>query len=153
MGLKGKLIAAIEFKVGGDLFHDHFRYTPHKVSTASPQKLQGCDLLEGEFGHVGSVLCWRYTHEGKEKKLKDVIRKIDEEKKLVEYEVLEGDLMELYKALTITIHVETKDDIDLATWTLEYEMLHEEDVEHPISFLSFLLDLTKDMETHHKLNP
>ncbi|CAH9134211.1 unnamed protein product [Cuscuta epithymum] len=152
MGLKGKLIAAVEFKLGGDLFHEHFRYKPHKISTASPEKLHGCDLLEGEFGHVGSVMYATYTTDGKKKKIKEVVTKIDEEKKLIEYKVLEGDLMEQYKAFTITIHVEKKNKIDLATWTLEYEMLNEEDVEHPISFLSFLLDLTKDVETHHKLN-
>ncbi|KAL8037626.1 hypothetical protein ABFX02_11G050900 [Erythranthe guttata] len=66
----------------------------------------------------------------------------------MEFKMLEGDLMELYKAFLITIHVETKNGIDLVTWTLEYEMLNE-DVEHPLSLLSFFIDMTKDIETHH----
>ncbi|KAL7093630.1 hypothetical protein ACP275_11G051200 [Erythranthe tilingii] len=66
----------------------------------------------------------------------------------MEFKVLEGDIMELYKAFVITIHVETKNDIDLVTWTLEYEMLNEE-VEHPLSLLSLLIDITKDIEIHH----
>ncbi|KAL8464717.1 hypothetical protein ACS0TY_034285 [Phlomoides rotata] len=148
MGLNGKLIAAIEFKAGGDLFHELVRYKPQHISTASPDKVQGCDLHEGDFGHVGTVICWRYTHDGKEKTAKQVIESIDEEKKSIEFKMLEGDLMELYKTFVITIHIEMKDNIDLVTWSLEYEML-DEDVEHPVSLLSFFINLTKDIETHH----
>ncbi|KAL0333878.1 UNVERIFIED_CONTAM: MLP-like protein 28 [Sesamum angustifolium] len=152
MGLTGKLVAAIEFKAGGDLFHELFRHKPHHVSTTSPGKVQGCDLHEGEFGHVGSVICWKYTHDGKKKIAKQLIQTINEEKKLIEFKMLEGDLMEEYKNFLITLHIETKDDIDLVTWTLEYEMLND-DVGHPLSLLAFFIDLTKDIESHHINKP
>lgn len=78
-----------------------------------------------------------------------MIRLMDEEKKLIDYEMLEGsDLLELYTTFDITIHVEGKGDIDLVTWTLDYEMRND-DVEHPLSMLSFFIDITKDIETHH----
>ncbi|KAK4479146.1 hypothetical protein RD792_014657 [Penstemon davidsonii] len=163
MGLTGKLVAAIEFRAGGDVFHELVTLKPHHVSKTSPEKVQGCDLHEGEFGKVGSVICWRYTHgksyilydinldmvgstEGKEKTAKQLIQAIDEEKNSIEFKMLEGDLMKLYK--DITLHIDTKDGIDLVTWTLEYETLHD-DVEHPISLLSFFIDMTKDIENHH----
>ncbi|XP_057781586.1 kirola-like [Salvia miltiorrhiza] len=152
MGLHGKLIAAIEFKAGGDVFHELFRHKPHDLSTISPGKTQGCDLHEGQFGQVGSIICWRYIHDGKEKRDKQVIESIDEEKKLIVFKMIEGDWMELYKTFVITAHVETTGDIDLVTWTLEYEMLND-DVGHPISFLSYFIDLTKDIETHHLAKP
>ncbi|KAH6816066.1 hypothetical protein C2S53_011795 [Perilla frutescens var. hirtella] len=152
MGLHGKLVAAIEFKAGGDVFHELFRNKPHHISTATPEKIKGCDLVEGEFGKVGSIICWTYTHDGKEKKAKEVIQSIDEEKKLIEFKMLEGDLMELYKDFIATLHVETKGDIDLVTCTLDYEMLNE-DVEHPISLLSYFIDIIKDIETHHLAKP
>ncbi|XP_073157911.1 kirola-like [Henckelia pumila] len=148
MGLIGKLVAATEFKAGGDVFHDLFKQRPQHISTASPDKVQGCDLHEGEFGKVGSIISWRYTHDGKERTAKQVIQNIDEEKKLMEFKMLEGDLMEKYKAFLITFHAENKGDIELITWTLEYEMLSD-DVEHPISLLSYFIDVTKDIETHH----
>ncbi|KAK4479147.1 hypothetical protein RD792_014658 [Penstemon davidsonii] len=148
MGLTGKLVAAIEFRAGGDVFHELFTHKPHHVSTTTPEKIQSCDLHEGEFGKVGSVLFWRYTHEGKEKTAKQLIQAIDEEKKSIEFKMLEGDLMKLYKDFLITLHIDTKDGIDLVTWTLEYETLHD-DVEHPISLLSFFIDMTKDIENHH----
>lgn len=86
--------------------------------------------------------------DGKQRKAKELVETIDEEKKLIVLRVLEGDLLELYKDFVITSHVEKKgEDIDLVTWTLEYEMLNE-DVEHPISLLSYFIDITKDMEAH-----
>lgn len=63
MGLRGKLMAAVEFKAGGgDVFHELFRHNPNHLSTVSPHKIQGCDLHEGEYGRVGSIVYWRYTH-------------------------------------------------------------------------------------------
>ncbi|KAL3625468.1 hypothetical protein CASFOL_030922 [Castilleja foliolosa] len=150
MGLTGKLVAAIEFKAGGDVFHELFRHKPHHVSKASP-KVHGCDLHEGEFGHAGSIISWTYTHDGKQKIAKQLIQTINEEKKLIEFKMLEGDLMEEYKDFLITLHVETKDNIDLVTWTLEYETLNE-DVDHPISLLAYFIEVTKDIETHHAGN-
>ncbi|KAL1544899.1 kirola-like [Salvia divinorum] len=152
MGLHGKLVAAIEFKAGGDVFHELFRHKPQHISTISPEIVKGCELHEGEFGHVGSIICWDYIHDGKVKKAKEVIQLIDEEKKLIQFKVIEGDLMELYKDFVITIYVETNDGIDLVTCTLEYEMLNE-DVEHPVSILSLFIDLTKVIETHHLTQP
>ncbi|KAL1567349.1 kirola-like [Salvia divinorum] len=93
-----------------------------------------------------------YTHDGKKKRAKQVIQSIDEEKKLIQFKTLEGDIMELYKTFVVTAHVETTNDIDLVTWTLEYEMLNE-DVGHPISLLSYFIDITKDIESHHFTKP
>ena len=62
MGLHGKLIAAIEFKAGGDVFHEIMRHNPEHFSKATPEKVHGCDLHEGQFGHAGSIICWTYTH-------------------------------------------------------------------------------------------
>lgn len=62
MGLHGKLIAAIEFKAGGDVFHEIIRHNPEHFSKATPEKVHGCELHEGQFGHAGSIICWSYTH-------------------------------------------------------------------------------------------
>ncbi|XP_057769906.1 kirola-like [Salvia miltiorrhiza] len=148
MGLHGKLIAAIEFKAGGDVFHQLWRHNPHQLPSVAPHKIHSCDLHGGQFGHVDSILFWRYTHDGKRMTVKEVIQAIDEEKRLVQSKVVEGDIMQLYKDFFLTCHVETKGAVDLVTWTLEYEKV-KEDVEHPISLLSFFIDLTKDIETHH----
>ncbi|KAE9450923.1 hypothetical protein C3L33_17172, partial [Rhododendron williamsianum] len=78
-------------QVDGDVFHEIFRYRPHHISTMSPGNIQNVDLHEGDWGTVGSVIFWNYTHDGKEKTAKEVIEAIDEEKKLVTFK-LNGDV-------------------------------------------------------------
>ena len=90
--------------------------------------------------------------DGKVKKAKEVIQLIDEEKKLIQFKVIEGDLLELYKDFVFTSHIETNDGIDMVTSTFEYEMLNE-DVEHPFSTLSMVVDVIKAIETHHLAQP
>ncbi|XP_073148060.1 kirola-like [Henckelia pumila] len=148
MGLTGKLTAQIEYKSGGDVFHEVMRYAPHEISSMSPEIIQGCSLHEGEMGSVGSIYVWKYTHDGKEKLIKETIDMIDEEKKSIKFRSIGGDVMELYKKFDATFHVDTHGDIDLITWTLEYDKL-EEDAEDPVTLLGLFIKLTRDIESHH----
>jgi len=148
MDLSGKMVREVEIKSDGDVFHEVFRYRPHHVAKMSPGNIQSCDLHEGDWGTVGSVIFWNYTHDGKEKTAKEVIEAIDEEKKLVRFKVVEGDLMQLYKTFVITVHVDQKGENSLVTWTFEYEKLNG-DVEDPTTLMDFLIVTTKDIETHH----
>ncbi|CAK9152124.1 unnamed protein product [Ilex paraguariensis] len=143
----GKLVSETEIKSDGDVFHEIFRYRPHHVFNMSPI-VQGCDLIEGEFGTVGSVIRWRYTHDGKKKVAKQIIQAIDEEKKSVTFKMIEGDLMKLYNTFIITVHVDTKGESNLVTWTTEYEKLNES-VEDPNTLMNMFVSLTKDIEAHH----
>ncbi|CAI9096008.1 OLC1v1032068C1 [Oldenlandia corymbosa var. corymbosa] len=142
-----KLVSSVEIKSDGDVFHEIFRDRPHHISTMSPI-VKGVDLHDGDWGKVGSVVFWRYTHDGKEMVAKEIIEAIDEEKKSVTYKVIEGDLMELYKSFAITVHVDTVGENNLVTWTFEYEKLHE-GIPDPNSLLELGIQLTKEIETHH----
>ncbi|KAL3831047.1 hypothetical protein ACJIZ3_019849 [Penstemon smallii] len=84
---------------------------------------------------------------GKQQIAKQILQDIDLEKKQFAYKMVEGDLMELYKNMIITMHVETKGGVDFITWTIEYELLSA-DNSHPLSPLNFLIEFTKDVETH-----
>lgn len=86
--------------------------------------------------------------EGKEQVAKEIIEAIDEEKKLVRFKVIEGDMLDSYKAMAITVHVETKGENHLVTWTFDYEKLHE-DVGEPHKLMELALNVTLDVETHH----
>ncbi|KAL2518723.1 MLP-like protein [Abeliophyllum distichum] len=148
MGLKGKLTAQIEMKAGGDVFHELLSDTPHQIPNMSPTTIQGCDLHEGEWGTVGSVYFWKFAHDGKQKVAKEVVEAIDKEKRSITFNMIEGDVMESYKVFKIYFHVETNGDIDLVSWTLEYEKLNEE-VEEPLTLLAAGIKLSKDIESHH----
>ncbi|CAL5399991.1 unnamed protein product [Camellia sinensis] len=186
MGLTGKLVRQVEIKSDGDAFHELFRDKPHHVSTMSPGNIHGVDLHEGDWGHVGSVISWNYTHDtnhtisppcplvtsmvlismkvigdmlalsslgtilmyGKKKVIKEVIEAIDEENKSVTFKVIGGDVTELYRTFKITVHVDTKGENNLVTWTFEYEK-KSEDVEDPTTLMDFAINVSKDIESHH----
>ncbi|KAK4415469.1 MLP-like protein 28 [Sesamum alatum] len=142
-----KLIAQIAFKAGGDVFHELVANKPLHLIKATPSKIQACELHQGSYGTNGSVIQWTYTVDGKEQKAKQVLQDIDKEKKQIAWNMLEGDLLELYKNTLITVHVETKEGIDFVTWTIDYELLNA-DNPHPISLLNFFIEFTKELEAH-----
>ncbi|XP_059659166.1 kirola-like [Cornus florida] len=151
MGLSGKMVRQTEIKSDGDVFHEIFRTRPHHISNICPDKVQGVGLHEGDWGTVGSIILWNYVHDGKEKIAKELIEAIDEEKKSVTFKVIEGDIIELYKSFIIIVHVDTKGESNLVTWTFEYEKL-KEDVPDPDTLMDFCINVTKDIETHHLQN-
>ncbi|KAK4479721.1 hypothetical protein RD792_015253 [Penstemon davidsonii] len=148
MGLKGKLITQSEINCNGDIFHELIRHRPHHVASVIPDTVQSCDLHEGEFGRLGSVLFWNYTHEEKKMVVKTKIEAIDEEKKLVTFNITEGDVLELYKKFIVTMHIDTNGDKHVVTWTFEYEKKYEE-APAPTSYIDLAISVTKGIEDHH----
>ncbi|XP_055801810.1 kirola-like [Solanum dulcamara] len=148
MSLEGKLVSHINIKCDGDIFHDVYRQRPHHLSSMCPDKVQNVDVHEGEWGTIGSVNFWSYTHDGKEKVAKEKVKEIDEEKKLIKKKIIEGDILEDYKSFYITAHVETKGDNNLVTWIIEYEK-KSANVPDPHTFMELCLNVTKDIEAYH----
>nr|GLL41691.1 kirola-like [Ipomoea trifida] len=107
-------------------------YRPNQINTMSPDKIHGCDLHE----------------DGKKQIAKEIIEAIDEEHKTVKFKVIEGDLIELYKSMSISVHVDTRGINNLVTWTIEFEKQNES-IPEPHTLVQFVLALTKDIETHH----
>jgi len=60
--LVGKLETEVEIKASAGQFHHMFAGKPHHVSKASPGNIQSCDLHEGDWGTVGSIVFWNYVH-------------------------------------------------------------------------------------------
>ncbi|KAK9928302.1 hypothetical protein M0R45_025445 [Rubus argutus] len=73
------LEADVEINVTPVKFHEYFTRRPHHISNVSPGKIQGCDLHEGDWGTVGSIIYWNYFHDGKAKVAKQLIEAIDDE--------------------------------------------------------------------------
>ncbi|GMN44075.1 hypothetical protein TIFTF001_013274 [Ficus carica] len=124
--LCGKLETDVEIKASAEKFHSIFRHKPHHISNVASHKIQGVDLHEGEWGTVGSIVCWNYFHDGKPRVARDRVEAIDEEKNLITFRVLEGDLREHFKSFVITIQANPKVGGEGCTvhWILEYEKLH-----------------------------
>ncbi|XWS63938.1 hypothetical protein CRYUN_Cryun06bG0144300 [Craigia yunnanensis] len=147
--LTGKLETDVEIKATADKFHDMFCNRPHHVHHTCYDKVQGCDLHEGDWGTVGSIVCWSYVHDGEAKTAKQVVEAIDSEKNSITFRMLEGDLMKEYKSFVITIQASpnTGGEGSIVHWTLEYEKLHE-GIGHPETLLQFFIEVSKDMGAH-----
>ena len=62
MALYGKLEIDVEIKASAEKFHEILHQKPHHMSKASSDKIQSCELHEGEWGKVGSILYFTYVH-------------------------------------------------------------------------------------------
>lgn len=58
----GKLVSEVEIKSNGEMFLELMSEKPHHISRMSPDKVQHCGLLHGDWGQVGSGIFWNYTH-------------------------------------------------------------------------------------------
>ncbi|XP_015069402.1 kirola-like [Solanum pennellii] len=142
MGVKGKLIASKEVKCGEHLIHNLFLTNSHHIPYISPSKINHIEINEGEIGKIGRIMNCRYNEEG-EKIVKYVIEAIDHHTNSISRKVIEGDLLELYHSFTFVSSCQNQ----WATWTIEYEKKIE-DTPEPLIFLGFILDMTKDIESH-----
>ncbi|KAK6779717.1 hypothetical protein RDI58_021901 [Solanum bulbocastanum] len=148
MGLKFVLCGKKEMKANKNVFHDIFTNKLHHVSTMSPLHIQGFELLEGDIGIVGSKICWNYTLDGEKKISKQILETIDHENKVLTLKEFEGDVTDIYDNFKVTLHIETKDEINLVYWTLEYERPNE-NVPELLSVLNFVVGMTKAIDNHH----
>nr|GLL32918.1 kirola-like [Ipomoea trifida] len=140
MGLKGKLLGQIEISINGDLFHEILGARPHHLPSMTSVVL----AVDGQWGTQGC---------GKTEIGESFMDTIDDEKKMVKYRVVKGDILKSFKSFIITCEVETNGDGNFVIWTVVYEKLKEE-IPEPLTFMEYLFTLTKETVDHlAKLNP
>nr|GLL32910.1 kirola-like [Ipomoea trifida] len=144
MGLKGKLLGQIEISFHGDLFHEILRARPHHL----PSMSSIVHAVDGQWGTQGCTTIFKFTQDGKTEIAEHVMDTIDDEKKLLKYRAIKGDVLKSYKSFVITCGVDTNGDDNFVTWTLLYEKLKEE-IPEPFTYLDFFFKLTKEMDNHH----
>ncbi|PWA72105.1 hypothetical protein CTI12_AA273680 [Artemisia annua] len=108
----------------------------------------GCELHEGEWGAVGSILKWNWLVDGEPQHTKELIEFADENNKSITFRVLEGEIIQIYKRIAANVRADQNGENCLVTWTVEYEKINE-DVPDPDSIIDFAYNLTKDIKTHH----
>ncbi|KAK8548829.1 hypothetical protein V6N12_061733 [Hibiscus sabdariffa] len=145
--LTSKLEADVEIKATPEQFHDMYTSKPHHVHHTCGDKVQGCELLEGEWGKASSIITWRYVHGGKDRVSKQVIEAIDHEKNSITFRVIEGDVLKEYKSFVTTLQASPRSDGSggsVVHWSLEYEKLHHE-IDHPETLLQLLQDVSDEI--------
>ncbi|XP_031122573.1 kirola-like [Ipomoea triloba] len=167
MGLKGKLLGQIEISFHGDLFHEILGARPHHL----PSMTSVIHEVGGQWGTQGCTTKYKYTQLtkdykkagiqtcdliiicGKTETEEAVMDIIDNEKKIVKYRIVKGDVLKSYKSFIVTCEVETNGDDKFVTWTVVYEKLKEE-IPEPLTYMEYFFTVTKDLDNHHaKPNP
>ncbi|KAF7827664.1 MLP-like protein 28 [Senna tora] len=129
-------------------FHDVFCSRTHHIANVCPDKIQGVEIHEGEWGSEGSIICWNYVHDGKKCVAKELIESIDGKNNKMTFKVIEGDLLKDYKSFKFILHVTPQEEKgSIAHWTLEYEKLKDH-IPDPHTLLQLVTDVSKDIDAH-----
>ncbi|KAJ4710006.1 MLP protein [Melia azedarach] len=140
MSLVGQLETVVEVKTSAAQLHEVFSCMPYIVTITSPERVQSCELIQGEWGKEGSVICWRLTRalfccrtvllsDGSDPQIsKEIMEVIDNENSITIYKLIEGRMLETYKNFFSIAKISPKDDDEgsLVYWTYKYEK-HNED--------------------------
>ncbi|XP_023522539.1 MLP-like protein 43 isoform X1 [Cucurbita pepo subsp. pepo] len=147
MALYGKLETDVEIRASAEKFHEIIHQRPHHMSNICSDKIQGVELHAGEWGKVGTILYWRYVHDGKNCVVKSVIEEVDEKNNSFTWKVLEGDLLKGYKSFRIKIQSIPKEKGSVIHCGLEYEKLHK-GIPDSHTFLQLCVDVAKDIDAY-----
>ncbi|KAL4626400.1 hypothetical protein ACB092_05G093200 [Castanea dentata] len=145
MSLFGKVEAEIEIKASAFKFFEANSKLVADLPKHAPNFIQSVDLVEGEWGQEGSVMCFYFTFDGKAVMSKEVMEPVDDKNHSLTFKVIGGILLELYKSFKFVVQATPKGEGSLVRWTLEYEKLHVDDPESN-TMLEFAIGLTKDMD-------
>ncbi|CAK9324048.1 unnamed protein product [Citrullus colocynthis] len=147
MSLAGKVEAQVEMKAPASKLHEMIVKRPHHISNVSGDKIQGCQLHEGDWGKAGSIISWNYYLDGEAKVAKHLIEAVDEEKKMIIFKVLEADLLKQYSEFRFIIKITSKGKGSVAHCTLEYEKLHGK-VPDSHSMLKLCEEVCRDLDAY-----
>ncbi|KAF7842216.1 MLP-like protein 28 [Senna tora] len=142
-----KLETKVHLNASAEQFHDVFGSRTHHIANACPERVQGVDIHEGEWGTEGSIICWNYVHDGKKCVAKELIESIDSENNTITFKVIEGDLLEHYKSFKFILHVIPQEKGSTAHWILEYEKLKDH-IPDPHTLLELVNEINKDLDAH-----
>ncbi|CAA7024352.1 unnamed protein product [Microthlaspi erraticum] len=137
----------VEIKAAADKFHMFVGRSQH-VSKVT-RYIQGCDLVEGEWSKVGSIVLWKLVFDGEARVSKDRIEAMDFKKNVVQWRVLEGPLKKEYKSILKTMKASPNQGGpgSMVKWNIKYERIDEK-VSHPERLLQFLVEVTKEIDRY-----
>nr|GEW41996.1 kirola-like [Tanacetum cinerariifolium] len=139
----------VEIDSSGDVLYDIVRYRPNDLATILPDKVQGCYLLDGQWGAVGSIICWNFTYDGKSEVIKQEIEEVNDSNHKIVFNVLEAKLVEgIYKSFKIIFYTEPDDNGKLAAVTFEFEKENSK-MPYPTDFMDYLCDIFRGVDKYN----
>ena len=62
MSLSGKVDTDVEINIPAKEYFEIYSSKQYDIGKMSPQTITSCELLEGEWGKPGSVICWKFDN-------------------------------------------------------------------------------------------
>ncbi|KAI3502131.1 hypothetical protein L1887_30162 [Cichorium endivia] len=152
MATTGKIAREVEFKADVNLVYDIYKNKPNNSAIIAPDKVQGCDLVAGQWGASGSIILWHFIHDGKVETAKEIIEEVDDVAHKIVFKVIEGDVLEVYNPFIITVKTEDMGDKKLVIWTLDYEKVNES-IPDPTPYLDLLCSVVGDLDAYFLKQP
>jgi len=148
MELAGKIEVDVEVKAAPELYWNSIRDSTIIFPKAFPQQYKSIEVLEGDGKAVGSERLFTYAEAVPLVRVsKERIDEVDEEKRMVAYSVIGGDLLEVYKHFRARLVVEKKEEGSLVKWSCEYERAKEE-VPPPDLLIEFALSNFRELDEY-----
>ncbi|KAI3883942.1 hypothetical protein MKX03_024761 [Papaver bracteatum] len=145
-----KLGFETEIKCSADKFFGMFSHSVTKLPKCLPNIYRSVEVIKGDETSVGSIRLWKYDVEGKDMAVKERITAFDKEKRSITYEIIEGELANYYKAISVKLDVIPKQgaagNASLVTWSLEFEKVNE-DVPNPTAYIDALKLTTMELSS------
>ncbi|KAE9454054.1 hypothetical protein C3L33_14027, partial [Rhododendron williamsianum] len=133
MAAAGKLDVEVELKTNADKFWESIRDSSTVFPKALPHHYKSIQVLEGDGKSVGS----------------EKIESVDEEKKILSYSVIEGDLLKFYKSFKATLTVSAKGGGSSVKWVSEFEKASDE-IPDPNIIRDFAVDNFTKLDAYLK---
>ncbi|KAH6762914.1 hypothetical protein C2S52_020347 [Perilla frutescens var. hirtella] len=123
-------------------FFEVYHNKSYLMPRICPDKLQSIEVLQGDGKSVGSIRLWTYVM-GVPVIAKDKIVGVDEAKKSIAFEIIDGEVTKYFKRFKATL----EGGVDRVKWSVEYEKASEE-VPHPHSHLQFLAAMAIEIDAY-----
>ncbi|KAK6931022.1 Bet v I/Major latex protein [Dillenia turbinata] len=148
MSLTGKAELELQIKCSADEFFGVFKSKAHRIPSACSQRVKSIEVHEGDWETEGSVKHWNFVVDGNDETAKEKIQ-VDEENKTVIFEIVEGDMLKLYKSYKVYLQIipSPTGQGGKVKWTAEYEKANE-DVPSPNKYLEFGAHLTTNLDAY-----
>ncbi|CAH9073948.1 unnamed protein product [Cuscuta epithymum] len=127
MAGQGKIEVDVEVNVGAEKLWSSLKDSINVFPKAFPEQYKSIEVVEGDGVSVGSVRLVTFA-EGTPLVTfsKEKIESVDEEKKSLSYNVIEGDILKYYKSFKANVGVTPQGDGSLVKWCCEFEKASDE---------------------------
>ncbi|KAA0056062.1 hypothetical protein IC582_013641 [Cucumis melo] len=142
--------AKVQLKSPPEKFYGFFRNHMGDLVHMFPDNFQSFQFLEGESFTTGSVMHWQY-HLGSPAAAKIKMRLVDDVKKSIVYEIMDGDVLKYYKVFRAKLEAVNgglnKVGGNFAKWTIEYQKANE-NVPSPENYMELAVKVSKGLDAY-----